>query len=140
MGKINLQRVVVGGLVAGLVLNLFDYAMWGVLYADQMAAAMQALGRPPLGGSAMVWFVILDFLLGTALVWTYAAMRPRFGAGPRTAVYAGLLVWVLVGLFRAIEESQTRLMPQQVLWVYTAVGLVMVPIAAVAGAMLYMEA
>ncbi|HSE60477.1 MAG TPA: hypothetical protein VLA99_17380 [Nitrospiraceae bacterium] len=37
-------------------------------------------------------------MLAAALLsalWLYAAIRPRFGAGPKTALYAGLGVWVL---------------------------------------------
>ena len=51
MGKINLQRVIIGGLVAGVVLNVVDFVLFGVVLKDDMAAAMQALGKAP--GSAL---------------------------------------------------------------------------------------
>ena len=28
-------------------------------------------------------FIVVDFVLGLIVVWTYAAMRPRFGPGPK---------------------------------------------------------
>src|ERR671919_2983805 len=105
MGKINLQRVVLGGLLAGLVLNVVDFLLYGVILADDINAAMQALGKPAMAGSSIAVFVVLDFLYGIALVWGYAAIRPRFGAGPRTAVYAGLYMWVLIALLHAIGEA-----------------------------------
>ena len=40
MGRINVKGVIVGGLVAGLVLNIFDYLVWGVWLGRDMAAAM----------------------------------------------------------------------------------------------------
>ena len=33
-------------------------------------------------------------------VWLYAAIRPRFGPGPKTAICAGLIVWGLSYLYR----------------------------------------
>ena len=140
MGKINWRGVVVGGLVAGLVLNVVDYVLWGVLLADDMSAAMQALGKPAVGGSAIAWFVVMDFVYGIALVWAYAAMRPRFGAGARTAMYAGLFVWVLIGLLNAVGESQMGLMPARMMVIGTVVALVLLPVATVVGARFYTEA
>jgi hypothetical protein len=39
-------------------------------------------------------FVFL--FLGTLMTFWYAAIRPRFGPGPITAVIAGLAVWLVV--------------------------------------------
>lgn len=139
MGKINLKGVVVGGLLAGLVLNVVDYLLYGMILADHLAAAMQALGKTAPGGSAIMWFVVLDFLMGIALVWTYAAIRPRFGAGPGTAARGGLLVWTVAVLFHTIGDSQMGLMPTQVLVIGTVVSLVLYPIAGVVGAWPYKE-
>lgn len=46
-----MQRVIIGGLVAGVVLNVVDFVLFGVVLKDDMAAAMQALGKAP--GSAL---------------------------------------------------------------------------------------
>src|SRR3989442_1080163 len=97
MGKINMQKVLIGGLIAGVVLNIVDYVLYGVVLKAQMAAAMQALGKPPIAGNTILWFVFLDFVVGVFLVWLYAAIRPRYGAGPATAVKAGVGPRVLRG-------------------------------------------
>ena len=140
MGKINVQRVVVGGLLVGLVLNVVDYLVYGVMLADDLNAAMQALGKGSIGGSAVMWFVLLDFVYGIALIWSYAAIRPRFGAGPRTAVYAGLYMWVLIALLHAIGEAPMGFWPRHVAVTGTLVALVLFPVAAVVGAKVYTEA
>ncbi|MBI2073795.1 MAG: magnesium transporter, partial [Gemmatimonadetes bacterium] len=44
MGKINWGRVIAGGLLAGVVLNVFDFVVNGWLLSDQWTAAMTALG------------------------------------------------------------------------------------------------
>ena len=57
---------------------------------NDMAAAMQALGKQPQAINALdPWFIFLDFIYGIGLLWVYAAIRPRFGAGPKTGVIAG---------------------------------------------------
>jgi hypothetical protein len=58
--------------------------------------AMLALGRPAeLSTGAIAIFNIWRFLLGVAAVWLYAAIRPRYGAGPNTAIRAGLVTWAV---------------------------------------------
>ena len=139
MGKINLKGVVVGGLLAGLVLNVVDYLLYGVILAEDLAASMQALGKTPPGSSAIAWFVVIDFLYGIALVWGYAAMRPRFGAGAGTAAKVGLFVWVVAGLFRALGDSQMGIMPTRLLVIGAVCALVLFPVAAIVGAWPYKE-
>ena len=139
MGKINLKGVIIGGLVAGVVLNVVDFVLYGVVLKDQMAAMMQALGKPATTGGQMAWYTFLDFLYGIYLVWLYAAIRPRFGAGPGTAVKAGLVAWVVAGLFHALFEAPMGMMPQNTLILITLVALVQQPLAVVVGAKFYTE-
>jgi len=138
MGKINLKGVIIGGLVAGLILNVVDYIFWGVLFAKDFQAALEAIGRPP-ADSLIPLFVVLDFVYGITLVYLYAAIRPRFGPGPRTAVYAGLIMWVIAGLLHAISEGPLGFFPMRLYLLGTVVGLVLIPVAAVAGARFYAE-
>jgi len=113
MGKINWSRVVLGGLLAGVVLNVFDWAQYGVLMAKDYAAAMQALGKPGSMDNLIPWFVFLDFVSGIALLWVYAAIRPRFGAGAQTGVIAGLAVWFFISFLHALGEAPMQLFPQR---------------------------
>jgi uncharacterized membrane protein YccF (DUF307 family) len=138
MGRINVKNVIVGGLVAGLVLNIIDFLVYGMWLAPDMAAAMQAAGRPPID-NLIPLFVVLDFIFGIVLVHLYAAIRPRFGAGPGTAVKAGLYVWVIAGLLHALSEAPMGLLPQRLYVVGTLVALITFPLAAVAGAKFYRE-
>jgi hypothetical protein len=45
-------------------------------------------------GSGTLGWVIVDFILGIVTVWTYAAIRPRLGPGPRTAFTAAFVIWL----------------------------------------------
>jgi len=139
MGRINWSRVILGGLLAGLVLNVVDYIYYGVVMKQDMAAAMQALGKQPIPDSIIWVFVVWDFVMGIGLVWLYAAIRPRFGAGVKTAVIAGLALWFFIGLMSAIGEAPMGLFPQRLMVISTVAALIAWPIAGAAGAKFYSE-
>jgi len=94
---ISTGKVVTGGLLAGLVMNVLDM-IWNytVLSSDMQAMVDQLHLDPALmtDMSYAVPWIVIDFLMGLVVVWTYAAMRPRLGPGPKTAVLAGLVPWV----------------------------------------------
>lgn len=140
MGKINVQRVIMGGLVAGVVLNVFDFIWYGMVFKTDYDNAMRALNRPPVSNNMIAWFVALDFLFGIFLIWLYAAIRPRFGPGPKTAAIAGVAYWVLFGLLHALSEGPMGLFPQNLYISGTAAFLVAVVLASLAGAKVYTEA
>ncbi len=97
MGGINLGRVILGGIVAGVIANVGDYAINQLILPDDMAALTQRLGldQGRVEASIPTWIVV-DFLYGILLVFAYAAMRPRFGPGPRTAVIAGVTLYLAI--------------------------------------------
>ena len=136
MGKINTRGVLVGGLVAGVVFNIVDGICYGVLFKSDfpMPATPGPLGLP-----MMAWFIIMDFLYGFAAVYLYAAIRPRFGAGPKTALTAGLIMWVLVGLLHGLSEAPMGYAPARLYWLGTLIALVAIPLGLVVGAKFYTE-
>ncbi len=138
--KINMNRVVLGGIAAGIVLFLLDGVINGVLLADQWQQAMAAMGKTAAtGASQLAGFGLVDVGLGIAMVWLYAAMRPRFGAGPRTALRAGAAVWVVGYLFANVAFIIGDVLPASLLGVVTVAGAVQVAATALAGGALYKE-
>lgn len=141
MSKINVGKVVIGGLVAGIVLNIGEAVLNTVVLADAMKQEFDRLKLPdPTSSSSFLIRVVgITFFLGIAIVYLYAAIRPRLGAGWKTAACAGVLAWFFVYLYAG--------------YVYVAVGMVsMKPyliglvwaiaefaLAAIAGAYFYKE-
>ncbi|MFN2387170.1 MAG: hypothetical protein ABR576_12960 [Thermoanaerobaculia bacterium] len=138
MGRINWGRVLLGGLVAGLVINLGEFVLNGILLRDDFATVMQDLGLDPEGASIAVW-VFYAFLFGITAVWMYAAIRPRFGAGPKTAVLAGLTVWFIQTFFSTVAMLNMGLFPRSMLLLGLIWGLVEIVLATLLGASLYKE-
>jgi len=140
MGKINNGRVLLGGLVAGVVLNIGESLLNGVLLAKTMEEDFRRLNIPPPGGSFIVRAVAITFLLGIAIVYLYAAIRPRFGAGVKAAVCAGLIAWFFVYLYAGyIYEAMGVVSPKPFL-IGLVWGIVEYSLGAIAGAWVYKEA
>lgn len=94
MKGINLTRVLLGGLAAGILINLGEFVLWGVLLEAQYEAMLATHGLAETSW-AMAAYMIGGLVLGVALAFTYAAIRPRFGARWQTAVVAAGVVWVV---------------------------------------------
>lgn len=140
MGKINAGRVILGGLLAGIVINLFEFVTNGVVFKDDIAAAMAALNKTvDTSGGTMTIYVCWGFLIGIVAVWLYAAIRPRFGAGIVTAVKAGLIMWILVAVQSTISFAPMGLFPRRLMAIGLVISLVELVVATVLGAWLYKE-
>jgi hypothetical protein len=139
MDRINIARVVMGGLAAGLVIDFGEFLLNGVFLSADMNAAMARLQLPPVGGAAVGIFVVFGFLLGMAIVWLYAAMRPRFGAGPTTALYAGGMAWALAYVYPSIGMVVMGLFPSRLVVIGLVWGAVELSAAALVGGWLYRE-
>lgn len=139
MKRINLARVIVGGLLAGLVINVGEVLFNGVLFAADLNAAMARLNLPPVGGGAVAVLLAMGFVLGIATVWLYAAIRPRFGAGVGTALCAGASVWLLAYVYGSVGYAVMGFFPTRLIAFGIAWELVELLAASVAGAWLYEE-
>jgi hypothetical protein len=140
MGTINVGRVILGGIVAGIVGNILGYLVDGLMLASRWSDALKALGRPELSVGQIVENEIIGLMYGVFIVWVYAAIRAHYGAGPKTAVWAGLLVWVIGILLPNVGfMSMLGLFPTDLTVMTTAGGIVEAVIAALAGAALYRE-
>jgi hypothetical protein len=138
MGKINVVRVILGGLLAGLVMNVSEYILNIYVVAEESAALMERFGLPQVGAHQIGVFVTMTFVLGIVMVFVYAAMRPRFGAGTKTAIITGVTVWI-VAMFASVADTVLGILPVDLL-VFTGIwALVEMVVAAVAGAWLYQE-
>lgn len=139
---INTSKVVVGGLAAGVVANVIGYLGFGLwlgprMEAESVAVAPELAGRGMSTG-ALATTVIMQFVIGLLLVWLYAAMRPRFGPGMKTATYAALVVWVCGFVFH-IDWLLMGLMTPATYAMASLVALIQVIAAAGVGAMMYKE-
>lgn len=139
MSKIDTGRVLVGGIVAGIIIDVFESVLNGVVLTAHWNSVAASHNLAAVSTNEIVVFNILGLVSGIAAVWAYAAMRPRFGAGPTTATYAALLVWVVGYLLPDVSNAVIGLVPMSLTLTILVVGLVEVIVATVVGAYLYKE-
>ncbi len=141
VGKVNWNRVLLGGVAAGVVMLVTEMFFFGFIFNAQMTEALAALGKDFESGGMdqFAYFAGYALVMGITAVWLYAAIRPRYGAGTRTAVYAGLAVWALVFVSGGLGYAANDLFPMPLVAILVAVGLGETLLGAAVGAWLYRE-
>jgi len=142
MQRINWGRLIIGGLIATVILFITDGLLHEKLVHQDWDALVTALGaHPPEEGhaTAMIYFFIFELGRGFGSMFLYALMRPFHGAGPKTAVFAGIAAWLGFSV-----AGPAQFIPlgfySTVLWVKVgAFQLITSIVAAVAAAALYKD-
>ena len=139
---INNSKVLIGGIAAGVVMNIIDFISYRFILGARMMAESEAfkpgMSQAMMTSSAMVSNIVMDLVLGILLVWTYAAIRPRFGPGMKTATYVAVLFWILAGIFLS-GYLHMGMMSSGLWWTFAFIGLVNFWVSAWVGARLYSE-
>jgi hypothetical protein len=142
MATMNVPRILAGGAIAGLIMNVSEAVLHAVVLGDDAGLLYQSLHVPtPNPASNVPILVGATFLLGFAAVWLYAAIRPRFGAGWRTALIAGIAVWLFAHLWSGVYlgNGYPGIITPRLAWIPVVWGLLEAPLATLAGAALYKE-
>ena len=140
MNRINFGRVVLGGLLAGLVLNIGEFLLNDKVLGTQMKDFMTRHNFPEPSGSFIGLAVGLTFVMGIVLVLGYACIRTRLGPGVKTAIVAGLFGWFAVFFYSGIINNVLFGIPTNTMLMVVVWGLFEYVLAAIAGAWLYKEA
>ncbi len=139
MGKINIGRVFLGGIAAGASSVVLQSL--ALVLGVRVSASLMRI--PDVSFSAQLTMILTEvFIAGPAAVWLYAAIRPRFGAGPRTAIIAALWIWLISGPYVQvvfIGLGTLRLLSLSGLALLDVVGFVSIAVAMLIGAWLYKE-
>ncbi len=140
MSGINWARVVLGGLVAGLIINVSGMLLAHFVLGQEYIEAFKSKMPPESQTIMFVKHVTLRFWFGLLAVFIYAGFRPRFGPGPRTAIIAGGTVFLAAGIVMLLSLNNLGLLTGPRLWIAGAWTLGEAVIATLVGAMLYREA
>ena len=136
---INKKRVIFGGLLAGLVISVGEFGLNFVLLGKEWAVVMASLNRPPVGGKAVLLLNLMCFAFGTALVGMYTAIRPRFGAGPQTAIKVGVVAWFFAYVLAFGWSYVMSVYPAKVYFLTIAWSFLEINLAALVGGWAYKE-
>lgn len=141
MGRINWGRVVLGGILAALIINIGEYLINAVVLAKDWATNLANLHLPPdVTMNAVAIFNITGLIVGVMMVWLYAAIRSRYGAGVKTALIASIAIWLLAYAMPTLGYVGIGVVSQRIAIIAIGLALVEVVIAGIAGAWVYQEA
>ena len=139
MGKINFGRVLLGGLVAGAILNAGEWVLNGMILNKEMDDFFKRCGFPRPGNKFLAIAVAITFVLGIVIVLGYTAIRPRFGPGPKTAIIAALFAWFGVVVYQNVIAGGLGMVPVNLALMVIGWEIVEFSLAALVGAALYKE-
>ena len=136
MAKINWSRVLLCGVLAGIVWIILGAMVTATLGRDFAALPNNHLAAPTPG--FVIFNLFIDLLEGISVLWLYAAVRPLYGPGAKTAMIAAFAWWFIVSLGDATWCSFGFFPPRTVipLMIGTLPALVL---ATIAGAKFYKE-
>ena len=140
MGQIDIGGVLKGGLATAVIMNISEYILNLPVAGTQMAAELAARNLPPAESAGQIAvFIVSTTILGFITVFVYAAIRPRLGPGPKTAMAAGLLVWVSSYLYAAITAATIGMYSMGLVVLIIVWSLVEMLVASAVGGYLYNE-
>jgi hypothetical protein len=141
MEKINWGHVVLCGLLTGGVCMAVSAPIYLLAFHEsEFMQAMRAAQAAPDRLNPLLVAMPLNLLAGIWIMWLYAAIRPRYGPGPKTAALAGLAGWVAVAIIE-VQFAALFLLPISLagLAVPLGVALPAMIVAAMVGAWKYQE-
>lgn len=134
----NYKRLALAAIAASITLFLGEMAFIALM-GGRLMAARQAAGLPEITPQPLVSIIEL-LLTGAFIVWLYAAIRTRYGAGPATAVGAGFASWTGIVLLSTIHMIGDNMgFPATLLLMVAGVILPVFILTAVVGAWVYRE-
>jgi len=144
MGRINWSRVIRGGLLWAIVYSVLGAVAMGLFLGREFMQELQALGRPLQPTNERIIFlaifgVVFTVLWGISAIWLYAAIRPRYGPGPKTAVIVGFAIWFLSILTSDSHLRVFGLVSTRFVVIDVPTELVLILAATLAGAWQYKE-
>jgi hypothetical protein len=140
MRKLNTGRVLLGGIVAALIIDMIEGVVNGVVLKADWAAAMQALSRPTeVTGTAIAIYNIGGLLEGIIGVWLACALISRYGGSSITAAKAGLVVWALASGIPNLMLLPSGVIPGNLMAIAVLTDFIALILGIMMGARLYRE-
>lgn len=141
MQRINWGRLILGSLVAAIIMFVTDGFMHEAILKGDWTAVYDGLRatQPQPHSTSMVYFAVFELGRGFIAMMFYVTMRALFGAGPKTAVLAGIVAWIAFSLAGPAQFIPLGFF-SNALWLKAgAIHLITTILATIAGAALYKD-
>jgi len=139
MNKINFARVLLGGIVAGFIINVGEVVLNGIILGPHIAEDLKRMNLTPPGNGFAALAIALSFVLGIVAILIYVMMRARLGPGPKSALLTALVVWFCVYAYSGTLNMLIISVPPKLVLMVLGWGIVEYPLGVLVGAALYKE-
>lgn len=134
MKEFNWARILVCGLVAGGIWTVLSVTLLAFI-GDEFLATVRE-GRSVRGSGSPLVLIIANLGAGIWATWLYVALRPRYGAGRKSALAASLAWWLMSSMQSAKWVVLLEITPTTVITLFIAM-LPAIVMATLGGAWLY---
>ena len=142
MNQVNQGRVILGGVVGGLVIfllmGLANHLFLDADWKSWMGTFGALLQNPSPKNSMLLWF-LMSLVFGLTGAAIYAGIRPRYGAGGGTAIRAGFLLWLAGDLTQLFNGLAIGDLPRRIIAGECLAGLPALLIGTYIAAAIYKE-
>jgi hypothetical protein len=138
----NKARLTLGGLGASITIFIINGIGNGLILSNDFLMWEMSMGstiHPPQMSTALSLWIVMSLIFGFSVVWLYVAIRPRLGAGPKTAVAAGFFLWMTAKLAVALDMITLGVLPQTLLIGQVSIGMIAFLAAGLVGGAIYKE-
>jgi hypothetical protein len=139
MAGINYKRVIGGGLAAGLLYDIFEFTLSPHFIGKQYDVELNAIRHTQPSPAGYAFFMSWGFVIGLVAVFLYAAVRPRFGPGPRTAARVAFALWIIGDLMPQMGQAFMGIFSFPLMIKFTLQQLFFMLAATIFGAWIYRE-
>jgi hypothetical protein len=139
MNKIKVGRLLLAGFATLIVFILLEVIVEGFFFNALFSVGKWGLPQysPPRWGIAnQVLNISLALLNSIMMIWLYAALRPMFGVGPKTALIASGFAFAFI-FSLGINFANLGFYPIQPALIELFAELIELPLALLAGAYVY---
>lgn len=140
MNDIKSGRLLVAGFLTFLSFIIVEWFVERVigkaLVGDYLEAWHQTLAIPEWGFSNTLLNVTIAIVNSVIIMWLYAALRPMFGVGIKTALITSFFVFVFMAVFD-VNMINLGVFPWGIGLLETIYLMVELPAAVIAGARYY---
>lgn len=140
MGRMNWSRILLAGLLAGMVINTGEYLLHKIILQQEWAELMQkfkeaAAPKPGQFGA----LTVAGFIIGVVTVWLYAAIRPRFVSATRAVLSAAIAIWIPGYCLGLLAPFLLGILPAGLVFSSMGGGLIELTIGASLGGLIYAD-
>ncbi len=140
MNEIKVWRLLISGLITlpvFVVIELIVETVIGtVFFGGSYAAWYGKLILPNWNAANYVFNIFIGLVNSIMMMWLYAALRPMFGVGVRTALITSLFVFTFVA-FYGINQANLGIIPIGIAAIELFYLAIELPLALIAGAQIY---